>query len=177
MRGDLRVVQGGAAPVPPVVADPGRFQEDCAQAYAASWVARGFSQVTVDSATRAGAGAGHVRQAGLGDHPGGRRPGGGFLGRGGHRGLDPAHLLAGVLLDLEGRPAADRFTPHTLRHACATHNYERGVDLVAIQQLLGHWQIGTTMRYVSPSATFVEDAYRRAVSGTLGKLAEEDDGR
>jgi hypothetical protein len=33
------------------------------------------------------------------------------------------------------------------------------------------------MRYVSPSATFVEDACRRAVSGTLGKLAEEDDGR
>jgi site-specific recombinase XerD len=51
------------------------------------------------------------------------------------------------------------------------------VDLVAIQQMLGHWQIGTTMRYVSPSATFVEDAYRRAVSGTLGKLAEDDDGR
>jgi site-specific recombinase XerC len=51
MRGDLRVVPGGAAPVPLVVADPGRFQQDCAQAYAASWVARGFSQVTVDSAT------------------------------------------------------------------------------------------------------------------------------
>ena len=51
MRGDLRVVPGGAARVPPVVADPGRFQEDCAAAYAASWVARGFSQVTVDSAT------------------------------------------------------------------------------------------------------------------------------
>jgi hypothetical protein len=28
-----------------------------------------------------------------------------------------------------------------------------------------------------PQVTFVEDAYRRAVSGTLGKLAEEDDGR
>ena len=51
MRGDLRVVPGGAVPVPLVVADPGRFQQDCAQAYAASWVARGFSQVTVDSAT------------------------------------------------------------------------------------------------------------------------------
>ena len=51
------------------------------------------------------------------------------------------------------------------------------MDLVAIQQMLGHWQIGTTMRYVSPSATFVEDAYRRAVSGTLGQLAEEGDGR
>src|ERR1700757_4748800 len=51
MRGDLRVVPGGAAPVPPPAADPERFQEDCAQAYTASWVARGFSQVTVDSAT------------------------------------------------------------------------------------------------------------------------------
>src|SRR5260370_32134417 len=51
MRGDLRVVHGGVALVPPVVADPVRFQEDCAQAYAASWVARGFSPVTVDSAT------------------------------------------------------------------------------------------------------------------------------
>jgi hypothetical protein len=40
-----------------------------------------------------------------------------------------------------------------------------------------HWQIGTTMRYVSPSATFVEDAWRRAVSDTLGKLAEDDGGR
>jgi len=34
------------------------------------------------------------------------------------------------------------------------------------------------LRYLTPpEATFVEDAYRRAVSGTLGKLAEEDDGR
>ena len=54
-----------------------------------------------------------------------------------------------------------------LRRACATHNYERGVDLVAIQQMLGHWQIGTTMRYVSPSSTFIEDAYRRAISAAL----------
>ena len=96
-------------------------------------------------------------------------------GGGLHRGTIRNRLAH--LLELEGRPAADRFTPHTLRHACATHNYERGVDLVAIQQMLGHWQIGTTMRYVSPSATFVEDAYRRAVSGALGRLAEDDDGR
>jgi len=48
------------------------------------------------------------------------------------------------------------------------------VDLVAIQQLLGHWTVGTTMRYVTPSSTFVEDAYRRAVSEVLGDLDEED---
>ena len=49
-------------------------------------------------------------------------------------------------------------------------SYERGVDLVAIQQMLGHWHVGTTMRYVTPSATFIEDAYRRAVSGALTSL-------
>jgi hypothetical protein len=32
------------------------------------------------------------------------------------------------------------------------------VDLVAIQQMLGHWTVGSTMRYVRPSATFIEDA-------------------
>lgn len=74
------------------------------------------------------------------------------------------------LLELEGEPAEQRFSPHGLRHACATHNYERGVDLVAIQQMLGHWHVGTTMRYVTPSATFIEDAYRRALSNTLGEL-------
>jgi integrase/recombinase XerD len=48
------------------------------------------------------------------------------------------------------------------------------VDLVAIQQLLGHWHIGTTMRYVTPSATFIEDAYRRALSEVLGELQAPD---
>ncbi|MFF0000153.1 tyrosine-type recombinase/integrase [Streptomyces avermitilis] len=50
------------------------------------------------------------------------------------------------LMELEGRPAADWFSPHALGRACATHNYERGVDLVAIQQMLGHWTVSSTMR-------------------------------
>ena len=79
------------------------------------------------------------------------------------------------LLDLEAAPEAGRFSPHAMRRACATHNYERGVDLVAIEQMLGHWQIGTTMRYVSPSSTFIEDAYRRAVSAALAELEKEED--
>lgn len=74
------------------------------------------------------------------------------------------------LMELEARPPGDRFSPHGLRRACATHNYERGVDLVAIQQLLGHWSVGSTMRYVRPSATFIEDAYRSALSQTLVDL-------
>lgn len=78
------------------------------------------------------------------------------------------------LMQLEGRPKSEWFSPHALRRACATHNYERGVDLVAIQQLLGHWTVSSTMRYVRPSATFIEDAYRRAVASTLAELSEGD---
>jgi integrase len=74
-----------------------------------------------------------------------------------------------ALLTTNG-PDVSYFSPHDLRRACATRNYERGVDLVAIQQMLGHWHIGTTMRYVLPSATFIENSYRRAISETLGVL-------
>jgi integrase/recombinase XerD len=74
------------------------------------------------------------------------------------------------LMTVEGRPEAEWFSPHGMRRACATHNYERGVDLVAIQQLLGHWTVASTMRYVRPSETFIEDAYQRAISATLSEL-------
>jgi integrase/recombinase XerD len=89
-----------------------------------------------------------------------------------------AHLLdvERVVLGADaGRGEQVKFSPHSLRHACATRNYERGVDLVAIQQMLGHWHVGTTMRYVTPSATFIEDAYRRAISGTLAGLEGDAD--
>jgi site-specific recombinase XerD len=86
-----------------------------------------------------------------------------------HRGTIRNRLR--YLMELEGRPACERFSPHALRRACATHNYERGVDLVAIQQMLGHWTVSSTMRYVRPSATFIEDAYQRAVAATLAELS------
>ena len=79
-----------------------------------------------------------------------------------------------ALCRAEGRPVHEQFSPHSLRHACATRNYERGVDLVAIQQMLGHWNVGTTMRYVTPSSTFVEDAYRRAITTTLAEATKEE---
>lgn len=76
---------------------------------------------------------------------------------------------------IAGADRLESFSPHALRHACATHMYERGIDLVAIQQMLGHWHVGTTMRYVTPSSTFIEDAYRHAVSKRLGELTSGND--
>jgi len=50
-------------------------------------------------------------------------------------------------------------TPHVLRHFCASQLYLGGMDLLAIQETLGHSWVATTMAYVHVHATHVEDAW------------------
>ncbi|MFE4337370.1 tyrosine-type recombinase/integrase, partial [Streptomyces sp. NPDC056831] len=52
-----------------------------------------------------------------------------------------------------------RLTPHVLRHFCASQLYGNGLDLLAIQEVLGHSWIATTMRYIHVQQTRVEDAW------------------
>ena len=52
-----------------------------------------------------------------------------------------------------------QLTPHVLRHFCASQLYLRGMDLIAIQEMLGHAWIATTMRYVHVTGDHVEDAW------------------
>jgi integrase/recombinase XerD len=61
-------------------------------------------------------------------------------------------------------------TPHVLRHACASSLYAEGLSLVAIQQLLGHRWLTTTMGYVHVAAESIEAEYEAAAERAAARF-------
>ena len=60
--------------------------------------------------------------------------------------------------------------PHLLRHACATHNYERGMSLWEVQKLLGHDRPTTTVSYLATAHADPETASLAAAGRAAQRL-------
>ncbi len=64
-----------------------------------------------------------------------------------------------------------RVTPHVLRHYCASSLYMSGVDLKAVQELLGHEWLSTTTRYIHVRSDHIDQAWAQANQRTETRFA------
>ncbi len=98
------------------------------------------------------------RPALLADRPGGGRADPLFPGR---RGRPLTRQACWMIIKAHAAAAGiqRRVSPHVLRHSFATHLLGGGADLRAVQELLGHADIGTTEIYTHVNADHVRRAY------------------
>ena len=69
--------------------------------------------------------------------------------------------LSVIVRELARRAGIGSAGPRTIRHSFATHLYERGADIRAIQELLGHTYLTSTQIYTHISNKAVKRAFRR----------------
>ncbi|MFB3909026.1 MAG: tyrosine recombinase XerC [Candidatus Eisenbacteria bacterium] len=83
-----------------------------------------------------------------------------FPGPNGRR-IHPRTVQRRVALHLGRLARAGGTSPHALRHSFATHLLDHGAEIRAIQELLGHANLGTTQVYTHVSIEALRDAIER----------------
>ncbi len=84
-----------------------------------------------------------------------------FLNRRGGR-LSTRSLQRMVDQRRAGLSVGRRVSPHSLRHAMATHLLEGGADLRSVQEMLGHKSLSTTQKYTHLTVDHLLAVYDRA---------------
>ena len=95
-----------------------------------------------------------------------------------HRGQRLSDRSYRNILDKYVREAAiiKKISPHAIRHTFATHLLENGADIRAVQELLGHQDIGTTQIYTHVGISKIKEVYNQTHprSGKAGDKLEEE---
>jgi integrase/recombinase XerC len=84
-----------------------------------------------------------------------------FLNRTGKR-ISPRGVQLLVKKRLQQVSEKKKLSPHILRHTFATHLLDRGADLNAVKELLGHASLSTTQMYTHLTLDRLKKVYQRA---------------